>query len=113
MLQETQVIQETVVVIPEAAAEEMMAEAAPAEDAAAGRTGETVYNTFCVACHSIGLANAPKFGDSAAWDKLLEIGMDELVSSARKGKNVMPPSGTCADCSDDEIKNSIVYMSGK
>jgi len=77
---------------------------------ASGRSGDALYNSFCIACHSIGLANAPKAGDSAAWDKLLEIGMDELVASAKKGKNVMPPMGTCADCSDDELKDAIEFM---
>ena len=74
------------------------------------RTGETIYNGLCVACHSIGLANAPKKGDSAAWEKLMVNGIDALVSSAKKGKNVMPPMGTCADCSDEELKNTILFM---
>ncbi len=91
---------------------EAEAPAAETTVATAGRSGETLYNSFCVACHSIGLANAPKFADSAAWGKLLERGMDDLVSSAKKGKNVMPPMGTCADCSDDELKSAIQFMSG-
>lgn len=97
--------------------EPAMAEAAPAEVAAAptdgaGRTGEELYNAFCIACHSVGLANAPKFGDTAAWSKVMEVGMDELITSAKKGKNVMPPMGTCVDCSDDELKSAIEFMSG-
>lgn len=89
---------------------------APAENMAAattgGRTGEAVYNSFCLACHSIGLANAPKTGDADAWGKLLEAGgIDGLVASAKKGKNVMPPMGTCADCSDEEMKQAILFMS--
>jgi len=94
------------------------AEAAPAEVTAtpaadsAGRSGEELYNTFCIACHSVGLANAPKLGDAAAWSKVLEIGMDDLIASAKKGKNVMPPMGTCIDCSDDELKIAIQFMSG-
>ncbi|MCP3673602.1 MAG: cytochrome c5 family protein [Gammaproteobacteria bacterium] len=75
------------------------------------RAGDAVYNTYCIACHSIGLANAPKAGDSAAWTKLLEVGMDTLVASAVKGKNVMPPNGTCADCSDEELESAITFMS--
>ncbi len=76
-----------------------------------GRTGEELYNTFCIACHSTGLANAPKTGDAAAWGKLLEPGIDQLISSAKKGKNVMPPMGTCIDCSDEELKSAILFMS--
>lgn len=75
------------------------------------RTGEAIYNTYCIACHSIGLANAPKTGDAEAWNKLLEIGMDDLVISAKAGKNVMPAMGNCTDCSDDELVSSINFMS--
>ena len=81
--------------------------AAPSEP----RTGEALYNTFCIACHSTGLANAAKTGDVEAWNKLLEIGMDDLVVSAKAGKNVMPPMGNCADCSDDELISAINFMS--
>jgi len=91
---------------------EAVAEQAEAEVTTntAARSGESIYNSLCIACHSVGLANAPKTGDSAAWSKLLEGGMDALVASAKKGKNVMPPMGTCADCSDDELKSAIEFM---
>ena len=82
------------------------------QPAASARSGESLYNTFCIACHNTGLANAPKPGDSAAWSILMERGIDDLVASAKTGKNVMPPMGTCADCSDDELKNTILFMSG-
>ncbi len=85
----------------------------PENAGGAGRSGEELYNTFCIACHSVGLANAPKFGDTAAWSKVLEVGIDALIASAKKGKNVMPPKGTCMDCSDTEFKNAIQFMSGQ
>ena len=75
------------------------------------RTGEALYNTFCIACHSTGLANAPKTGDAEAWNKALEIGIDDLVLSAKAGKNVMPAMGNCVDCTDDELISAINFMS--
>ena len=93
------------------AAEEVVEVTVDAGATTGARTGDALYNTYCIACHSIGLANAPKAGDSAAWNKLLEIGIDDLVASAVKGKNVMPPKGTCADCSDEELKDAITFMS--
>lgn len=104
---ETATVAETTIAEP--VAEQM--DAAPAT-ATTGRTGESIYNSLCIACHSTGLANAPKTGDTAAWSKLLEVGMDNLVSSAKKGKNVMPPMGTCADCSDEELQSAIEFMVG-
>jgi cytochrome c5 len=38
------------------------------------------------------------------------MGIDALVASAKKGKNAMPPMGTCMDCSDAELKAAIEFM---
>ena len=86
------------------------AETATTTEPAAPRSGDVIYNSLCIACHSTGLANAPKAGDSAKWSALMEVGMDSLVDSAKKGKNAMPPMGTCADCTDEELKNAIQFM---
>ncbi|PCJ49055.1 MAG: hypothetical protein COA74_07250 [Gammaproteobacteria bacterium] len=75
------------------------------------RSGETLYNTYCLACHSTGLANAPKLGDTAAWTRVMEVGMDAVIISVIKGKNVMPPKGNCIDCSEDELRSTILFMS--
>jgi len=89
---------------------------APAADpatAAAGQDGEAVYNKACIACHSTGVAGAPKVGDKAAWEPRLAQGMDTLMSTALKGKGAMPPKGGHANLSDAEIKAAIEYMLGK
>ena len=39
-------------------------------------------------------------------------GLDGLLAKAISGINAMPPKGTCADCSDDELKAAIKHMSG-
>jgi cytochrome c5 len=77
---------------------------------AAARTGDQVYNAACAACHAAGVAGAPKVGDSAAWQPRAAKGIDGLVSSATNGLNAMPPMGSCADCSPDELKGAIEYM---
>lgn len=85
------------------------AEAASA--AASGpRSGEQVYNTFCSACHGTGALGAPKHNDPAAWGPRVEQGMETLLSHAINGLNAMPPKGTCSDCSEDEIKAAIEFM---
>lgn len=105
--------------------EPMMAEAAPAAEAAApaapastaaaggGRSGEEIYSSTCLACHATGAAGAPKLGDTKAWAPRIATGMDALLSSAINGKNAMPPRGTCANCSDEELKGAIEYMVSK
>ncbi|MCQ4286756.1 c-type cytochrome [Pseudomonas stutzeri] len=95
---------------------EECAAAGPATAAAGGaaRSGEDVYGKFCTACHGSGLLNAPKTGDSAAWTARADAagGLDGLLKHAISGINAMPPKGTCADCSDDELKAAIQHMSG-
>lgn len=89
-----------------------VASAAPA--AAAGpRAGDEIYSAHCAACHGTGVAGAPKFGDSGAWGPRAAQGIDTLLSHATHGLNAMPPKGTCADCSDDELKGAIEYMLSK
>lgn len=77
------------------------------------RAGAEVYNSACMACHASGVAGAPKLGDAAAWMPRHAKGMDTLLGHVVNGFNAMPPKGTCADCSDDELRNAIVYMLGE
>ncbi|MDR8526064.1 MULTISPECIES: c-type cytochrome [Shewanella] len=73
--------------------------------------GKAVYDKACQVCHSMGVAGAPKSHDAAAWEPRLGKGMDALVSSVKTGLNAMPPGGMCTDCSDEDYKNAIEYMS--
>ncbi|HFC53628.1 MAG TPA: cytochrome c5 family protein [Gammaproteobacteria bacterium] len=77
------------------------------------RSGEEIFNTVCTACHSTGAAGAPKLGDKEAWAPRIATGVDAMLEVAIKGKNAMPPRGTCADCSDEELKKVIEYMVSK
>jgi cytochrome c5 len=85
--------------------------AAAAPVAAAGpRSGEDVYNAHCAACHATGAAGAPKHGDKAAWAPRVAQGMDTLLMHATNGLKMMPPKGTCAECSEEELKGAIEYI---
>jgi len=82
------------------------AAAAPAEP----RSGEAIYNSKCMACHTTGAAGAPKLGDAAAWAPRVAAGQDSLMANAINGLNAMPPKGLCMDCSDDEMMAAIDYI---
>ena len=71
------------------------------------------YQSSCFACHSTGAAGAPVTGDAAAWAPRMENGAEALIASVRNGKGAMPPTGLCADCTDDELKELIEFMAGK
>jgi|TARA_R100000789_G_scaffold85301_1_gene81138 cytochrome c5 len=95
---------------------EECAAAGPAAAAAGGGglSAEEVVGKFCNACHGTGLLNSPKVGDTAAWQARADEkgGLDALLANAITGINAMPPKGTCASCSDDELMAAIKQMSG-
>ena len=83
---------------------------APAVQAAGKADGKKVYESTCMACHGAGVANAPKFGDKAAWAPHLNHGVAELYQTALKGKGAMPPKGGNLTQSDAEVKAAVDYM---
>ena len=101
-----------------AAAEAAAPAAAPAETAAAepggggDAAGKKIYDGACFVCHMAGVSGAPKLGDKAAWEKRIAKGMDALMQSSINGiaGTAMPPRGTCAACSDDDLKAAVEYM---
>jgi len=80
--------------------------------ASAGRSGEDVYNAACMACHSAGVAGAPKVGDQVAWADRIGKGMDALYNSGINGVagTGMIARGGCANCSDEEIRLAVDFM---
>ena len=78
-------------------------------DVTALRSGEDAFKGQCAACHSAGLAGAPKFGDAAAWAPRIKTGYDALLTSALKGKGAMAAQGG-GDLSEIEIGRAVVYM---
>jgi cytochrome c5 len=57
-----------------------------------------------------GVANAPKFGDKAAWAPRIATGMDTLLNVALHGKGAMPPKGGNPALSEAQIRAAIEYM---
>ncbi|MGH8488656.1 MAG: c-type cytochrome [Gammaproteobacteria bacterium] len=94
-----------------------LAENAPASGAASASPddkGKAVYDGSCFACHTSGLAGAPKLGDKAAWKPRVAQGMETLVAHAIQGfqgqGGMMPPKGGRADLADADVKAAVIYM---
>jgi cytochrome c5 len=94
---------------PAAAAPAAAAPAAAAPVAVAAGAGEALYKQSCAMCHATGVANAPKFGDKAAWAPRIKQGMDTLVASAVNGKGAMPPKGG-SNASPAEVRAAVEYL---
>ncbi len=79
--------------------------------------GKEVYTKTCVACHLKGVAGAPALDNKEEWTKRAGQGMNTLLEHAIKGfqgeTGVMPPKGTCNDCSDADLKSAIMFMLDK
>jgi cytochrome c5 len=76
------------------------------------KAGEEVFKAQCTACHTPGLAGAPKLGDAAAWGPRIKTGLDALLGSALKGKGSMGAQGG-GDFDDLEIARAVVYMANQ
>lgn len=72
--------------------------------------GKTIYENHCAYCHNGSNPQAPKLGDTKAWEPLVKQGFDVLVINSIRGINNMPPKGGCASCNDAQIKAAVKYM---
>lgn len=100
---------------PEAIAERLKPIGAVAlADAGGGmralQSGEAVYKLACAACHSAGVAGAPKTGDTGQWSPRLKQGFDTLVKHAVDGFKGMPAKGGNADLDPVEVARAVAYM---
>lgn len=73
------------------------------------KAGKEVYEVQCAACHTAGVAGAPKFADAGAWTARIKTGFESLVTSALKGKGAMPPQAG-GDFDDTEIARAVAYL---
>lgn len=76
--------------------------------------GKAVYNKVCLACHMTGVAGAPALKDKARWEEIAKKDMNTLHLNAINGftgkYGVMPPKGTCTDCTDQDLYDAVAYM---
>ena len=86
--------------------------AQPAETVAVAELSpEELYNGGCAACHASGVANAPKLGDTAEWEKRNALGLEALVASVINGKGAMPARGG-SSYSDEDIERAVKHLTG-
>ncbi len=87
----------------------------PSAQITAAQTADTqmsaadVYQAVCAVCHAAGVANAPIYGDKAAWaPRLSDIQL--LYANSLNGKGAMPAKGGRPDLSDETIQAAVDYM---
>lgn len=71
---------------------------------------EKIYADNCKMCHQNGLAGAPRLGVKGDWTAREQQGLDTLVKNAWVGIRGMPPKGNCLKCSEEDIRDTVIYM---
>ncbi|MBP5150911.1 cytochrome c5 family protein [Pseudomonas protegens] len=73
---------------------------------------ETLGHVLHQRLHTLGqLPTAPRKGDQEAWAPRLAQGMETLVQHVTQGFKAMPPRGLCMDCSAEDYRVIIHWMS--
>jgi cytochrome c5 len=76
--------------------------------------GIGVYALACAACHTAGIAGAPKLADAGAWRERIQQGNEVLYQHAVQGfagnAGVMPAKGGRTDLSDELVTAAVDYM---
>jgi cytochrome c5 len=96
-----------------AAAATPTATVAPTPAKLSADAGKKTYDAACQACHTPGIAGAPKLGDKAAWAPRVKQGAPALYAHAIKGfqgKTGMMPAKGGSSASDEEVKAAVDYM---
>lgn len=75
----------------------------------AADAGAKLYESNCQVCHTAGLLNAPKYGDSAAWAARLTKDKETLYMHSAKGFNKMPAQAVNG-VSEAQVKAAVDYM---
>ncbi|WP_245539463.1 c-type cytochrome [Thiofilum flexile] len=77
------------------------------------RTGEQVYQSLCTNCHATGTLGAPKIDSKSDWEPRIAQGLKGLLEAATNGKNQMPAKGGDPTLTEQELTDTILYMTSK
>jgi cytochrome c5 len=77
------------------------------------RSGEEMVKTVCAACHTTGVAKAPKIGNAAEWAAPIKSGLPAMLKTVISGKNAMPPRAGASDATDLELTRAIIHMANQ
>ncbi len=77
------------------------------------QTGEAVNAAACGACHTAGIAGAPRTGDVAAWAPRIKQGFDVLVKHAVEGFKTMPAKGGNPNLDPIEVARAVAFIANQ
>ena len=72
--------------------------------------GQDIYETNCKVCHGMAGTGAPLSGNTPDWREITDKGMDAVLANVFDGYQAMPAMGGCFDCTEEEFRKLISYM---
>ena len=94
----------------EKTADSRMSTVAAAEQVVLDARGQDIYETNCKVCHGMAGTGAPLSGKTSDWREITDKGMDAVLANAFDGYQAMPAMGGCFDCTEEEFRQLISYM---
>lgn len=73
---------------------------------------QDVYDTNCVVCHGMAGSGAPQTGVIADWQERSQGGMETMLNNAMDGYQAMPAMRGCFDCTEEDFRPLITFMTG-
>ena len=83
---------------------------AAAEQVVLDARGQDIYETNCKVCHGMAGTGAPLSGNTPDWREITDKGMDAVLANVFDGYQAMPAMGGCFDCTEEEFRQLISYM---
>lgn len=88
-----------------------LASPALAQSPPSGRTAR-LFELVCAHCHARPGLGVPLVGDAAAWRERAARGPETMLANTVNGVGGMPPLGTCAFCSEEDLRLLIDLLAG-
>ena len=80
--------------------------------AALGPREARIFQLVCAQCHLRPAIGVPQLGDAAAWRERSARGEASLLANSVDGVGGMPPLGTCAFCSEEDLRLLARFLAG-
>lgn len=78
------------------------------------QAGKKIFKEFCSCCHGVNPTidiHAPSISNKKFWQAKTKLGIDPLLQVTITGKGAMPARGGCFECSDEQLREVIKWIS--
>ena len=71
---------------------------------------QDIYDISCAVCHGMEGTGAPQSGKLSDWQERSSKGMEAMLNNAMDGFQAMPAMGGCFDCTEEDFRQLITFM---